>query len=483
MQISQELPNVERKDFIKTLKTDLKNYNVKLYVYKDLSKRPKIDGIGFKKDIFFLKHFIKYWSSLVAKNNLDDYLQNELLKVIYDNIKQELITNIDKSELLDYIIEQNFKLENFKTMIKEDIKVINSSTYGNIELINYLNRTLEIKDILSKEVIRTIIMCQNYDLIRDGNRAYLEEENKRIKSNLDNTKLTIKNDLLKTKNKIKKLRRSINSKLLGGVLVLTLLISMLTGGSLLIKGGIDNGHTKYLTTYTTYSSVNDTIEETTYEPFLSEESTTMTIYSEPYLIDGRLFRDIKIYELDNLTEENDIDNILNIEFNVPIKPTEGKTVELQEDDIKEEYRIVTKMSQDETNVKKESVSFKKYFLVIGGALSIPILMSIVFGGKIFFDEKKYVKELNDKLKEEIYNWQYIYNQLIRQLESNDPILSKEKILIQEIIGYENPDDLENKYKLIIEDCNKVAEERQKVLETLETDKTHKLVKKLDKKNR
>jgi len=307
MNAYQEMPLEERRDEVKTLLD-----NMKLIVYKDIHKRPSLEPNELSKKVEFIKKSICNWEYLVVVNNLDEFLQNEFLKVIYDTIKQELITNIYESELLEYIIDRGFKLEIFKNMIKEDITEINSSSFINIELLNYLNRTIEMKGILSKHVIKGIIMCNDYDKIREGNSKYLDNQNKTVNHDLSNIKRRIKNEISHIKDNIRKLRKKLTKQLIVRTVVPTIFALVILAGGVYTKFTTDKiirespTAETFNTTYTTYSSITNEriLEETKYIEPLEENKIIMTIYDEPFLMDGRLYRVVKEYEINEFNENN-----------------------------------------------------------------------------------------------------------------------------------------------------------------------------------
>ena len=221
MNAYQEMPKEknDRRDEVKTLLTNLRNYHMRLVVYRNIYKRPELDSNELSEKVEFIKHFIANWENLIVKNNMDEFLQNEFLKVVYDTIKLELITNIYNSELLEFIINHDFKLRMFRNMIKEDITEIKSSTFANLEFIDYLTRALEVKDILSNEVIRIIIMCNDYEKIREGNSIYLDNQNKKLNSELSNVKTRVKREITHIKDNIRELRKKLTKQLIKRTIV------------------------------------------------------------------------------------------------------------------------------------------------------------------------------------------------------------------------------------------------------------------------
>jgi len=490
MNAYQEMPKEknDRRDEVKTLLTNLRNYHMRLVVYRNIYKRPELDSNELSEKVEFIKHFIANWENLIVKNNMDEFLQNEFLKVVYDTIKLELITTIYNSELLEFIINHDFKLRMFRNMIKEDITEIKSSTFANLEFIDYLTRALEVKDILSNEVIRIIIMCNDYEKIREGNSIYLDNQNKKLNSELSNVKTRVKREITHIKDNIRELRKKLIKQLIKRTIVPSILAFIILLGGVGIKYAIDNmvqdnAVEKFNTTYTTYSSIGSKEEETKYEEVLLEDSVIMTIYNKPYLVDGSLFRTVKTYEIDGFDEAS-LEEYFSIDFsNIPIKPLKEETIELTSSDTLEEYREVTLTTQDKEDVEKtiKELKLSDYAFGIGGALFVPISLAILFSIKTCSFDTKEINKTKEQLEKEIEIWKRELNKLIKDLESMYPKIFESSKICEEIVGYEDFSELKEKYKQVIEESNRINEEQAFLLADLESEIANKLIKKYKRK--
>lgn len=153
-----------------------------LKVYKDKSKTPELysEVLGPVQDEKTLNHYVEKIEELIHNwiniaPQYSDFIQGEILKAIYQYIKLELCYNENNQSKLLKKIRGNFYIEAFKNFVKDDINHIKSSTYIEPSLLEYLNQTLKIsKNLLDDNLIRTIIMCLDYDLIRKGNTRCLK---------------------------------------------------------------------------------------------------------------------------------------------------------------------------------------------------------------------------------------------------------------------------------------------------------------------
>lgn len=237
MQASQELPKeLKRSDQTIQIKfnfSDNKLFNIEywyLRIYRDSYKIPKLENDYCNNPlqmIDYIYDFVNHFEEICELNKLSDFVQKELIRVIYYYIKEELIINRDTSKILNLIKEKQFKIDEFKYLIKKDIKMINASTYGNIDLIDYLDRIIEVKDLMSKEVIRVVIMCEDYEKIREGNLNILESRKEKLNARLSRIRQEVKIGIETKKVKILDLRKKIKSIILSRVRIICL-FSVLT---------------------------------------------------------------------------------------------------------------------------------------------------------------------------------------------------------------------------------------------------------------
>lgn len=178
---------------------------------KSKLENPQTNNLELYVD--FLSACINHFQKICELNNLDELSQKEFIKVIYYYLKEEVTTNRNTSKILSTIISTHFKIDEFKTLVQEEINEINSYTFINSYLLEYLKQLLQVKSELSIDVIRAIIMCADYEKIREANYKILEKNSQFLSIKLSNVTHRIKMKILTRKEKIKELRKVININL------------------------------------------------------------------------------------------------------------------------------------------------------------------------------------------------------------------------------------------------------------------------------
>ena len=122
--------------------------------------------------------YIQAIKHIIMTYKRDYYNEKEIIKqLVYNYLKIEVLyLRNTQSEILRSITGDNELLEYTKKKITSEINEIKSSAYGNIELINHLQRTISIKnEILDEEIIRSIVRCNDPELVREINKELVEK--------------------------------------------------------------------------------------------------------------------------------------------------------------------------------------------------------------------------------------------------------------------------------------------------------------------
>lgn len=466
----------------------------RLQTFKDESKKPilrnkKYNEVTYEKNLNeFVKEIlfiINNWKGITVYNKLNEFAKRELLKVIYESIKIEIAFNKDRnSTILKHIINYNFEISSFQEMIQKDLVEIMSSSFGDPELIELLTRTIKIKnnDILNEDVIRSITMCTDYDLVRKGNKSILESLKKEITTNLNKVNLELENKFSKLRTTIIENRESFKRYTISKRIVSGALAGVLLTIPVVSKNIIKSENKTYKTTHTIYSSIEEKKEETEYTKDSIDNSIIINVYGTPYLIDNTLYRDIKTYDMEYIETESELEKYCNFEFNLfPIEPNSITTVEVTEDDILEEYRTIEKINQDKNDTKTLEQEEIDYLTII--FLSIFIALGpIGIGTTVIAFQKAWIKHLNKDLEPNISEIQTLMTECLNTLKRNNLTLIEAIKLTDEIIGTEEYDNLPEEYKAVLDEYTKLKKENKELIETLNEDSVNKYIKKYEKKS-
>lgn len=116
-------------------------------------------------------------------------------------------------------------------MINKEINEIMKSTYGNIELINLLERSLQISDgVLNDNIIRTIIMCNEPLSIRNANVKKLNNLKEKVLSNIDELKSTLSNT--NTYTRLKNINNILTKKKISLIEIKSSIVSLVLSSAL-----------------------------------------------------------------------------------------------------------------------------------------------------------------------------------------------------------------------------------------------------------
>lgn len=191
--------------------------------------------------INFVKHIIVEFNKPKGSRSIDksilepqeiyeDFYLGEFCRVIYSYIKYEIINN-DTSSILSCIVENNFEIDRFNDMINKEKNEIMKSTYGNIELINLLERSLQISDgVLHDNIIRTIIMCNDPLSIRNANVKKLNNLKEKVLLSIDELKKTLSNT--NTYTRLKNINNILTNKEINLIGVKSSIVSLVLSSAL-----------------------------------------------------------------------------------------------------------------------------------------------------------------------------------------------------------------------------------------------------------
>jgi len=439
-----------------------------LIVYKSKNKYPKLysEILGPVKDEKTMSIYVETLSKLIEKwrpitKNHTDFIKEELLKSIYYYIKLELCFNENnQSNLLKKIKENNFYIDKFNTFIEDDLNIIKSSIFIDIQILEYLKQTLTISnDLLSNQVIRCIIMCTNYDLIRKGDKSIIETK-------LSTTKVTgYQNILYEVKNRrttFKKnshLKRKYSIKTSFFASLLALTVGAGTFVDVKIHEGLKNAsitHT-YKTKVETFTSLGGYTEEEKYMPKYDEASSILKSYSETFETEEGLVRTVEYYQIYDFNTTNELEKYYTLDLSL-LKPYYKDVVESDGND--QSYIEIEKITQDLNDVEDE-IDYDGYIgmsilliLVTALILILPCLAE-VFTIMASYNRYLLEKEISKKYKKILYN---TLMQARNLLEQNGLTLDEALRRCDEIIGTDSLDDLSSEYKQIIERYKEIRKE-------------------------
>ena len=82
MNAYQEMPKEknDRRDEVKTLLTNLRNYHMRLVVYRNIYKRPELDSNELSEKVEFIKHFLHIIIILITSLDKMSFTSNALVK-------------------------------------------------------------------------------------------------------------------------------------------------------------------------------------------------------------------------------------------------------------------------------------------------------------------------------------------------------------------------------------------------------------------
>lgn len=423
--------------------------------YKNLNKNT-LPNEDYSFDMIEkIKENYNYWYKTYLKN--DNLLLMEFYKVIYDYIKFEVVYTKESSLLKFIETNPNLKRKHIRELINKDLEDINKRTYINPTLLDYLNNCLKINDILSQEVIKAIIMCNDYNLIRKGNRYILKTRKSLIEEKLKQSK-NVFNSIMNNIDHISMYYREIVNKRLS-ISILSVVMAISTSGCLILGHTVSNRSAKkemtYKTTHEIYSSLGTKEEHTEYERLI-EDTSYITIYNEPYFIDNVLYRDADTYSINDFETIDELNKLYEIDFDLlKYEPVKSETIEVSENDIQECYKIIEKIRQDTRDFKENLIEISNddkilnnYARIVLFILSIGITVAgiscIKDEIKVLKIDKNYLKKFLTEFKYNKEDYQYYLNEI--GLSLTDAIK-----LCDEIVGLEEIETLDDKYKQIIEE--------------------------------
>lgn len=469
-----------------------------LTVFKEISKRPKLtnDYQCYKSSlavddveahIKFILIFIENYQRLIKENGMDEFLQGEFLKVVYDYIKIELAYNGTSSRILNYIIENNFNKEVFISMVRDDIEEINKSSFVDIEFLKYLHMSIKVHDLLSPQVIRNIVMCADYELIKEASKNTLEHNKANVSTNLSRIRIRLRNEIAYKKEGIKDKRKIVNQLLFKRTIVSFALIATIAGITFGAKSMVDdfvetNVPPKFKTTYTTYSNVASPSVEEIYSEVIRDNNATLKIYSEAYLENGILYRDIKMYDVEGFTDTSVLDKYFSYDFSI-IKPIDiDNKVKVKENEMTEEYRELTIVTQDKEDVI-HSMSTLDYIVFLMLTMSflgcVPVTTEAIFIKK----SNKIYKKKNEDYELLVEEARQKVQELNGDIDKIGKFLKESITLCDEMIGKEDLEELTEEEKELIKQYESIRKDYSELLDEITTDEINIYIKKYEKKHR
>lgn len=485
---------IKRRDDLIWLKNDYANnyfIDYTLIVNKDERIRPIINcylddffnnenHLKEHKHIEYIILFLTHYDELCQINKMDEFLQSEFLKVVYDHIKLELAYNRYESKLLNFIIENNFKINEFNDMVKYDIDKINRSTYVDSEMLEYFKRMLKThNELLNVNVIRSIVMCTNYELIRNASKNRLKSNFQNTKSTLKDLKLNLKYLLIDKKNKIKECRNEYKKIIKKKNIVISLAILIIISASF---GATKLVEPRLKTTYMTYSNVSSPTITEDYELKIDDNTPTLKIYSEAYLEDGIFYRDIETYKVEDFTSTSALEEYYNYDFSI-IEPINiDKKVIVNDNELKQEYREVLKIYQDENDEIKinNDLGCVLSIIVMTALLSaVPLIPVAAVIDKTNFD----IEEIKMKYYPIFVEAQRLITKLKESGEDIGKFLKESVLLCDELIGSEDISSLSEECQSLIKEYENFRNEHAELIEQITNDEINEYIKKYEKKMR
>lgn len=459
-----------------------------LKVYKDKSKTPMIyseilgpvqDEKTLARYVSKLEELIHNWINIAPQYS--DFIQGEILKAIYQYIKLELCYNENNQSKLLKKVRGNFYIEVFRNFVKDDINHIKSSTYIELSLLEYLNQTLKIsKNLLDDNLIRTIIMCLDYDLIRKGNKSIIERKLSTIElKDYNETKYYI-NDRRETyKYHLKEKRLdALKSSLLASLLALTVGAGVFVDAK--ISKGLKKASTRetYKTTIETFTNLGGLTKEEKYAPIYNEQTSSMLrTYSEPYETDDGLFRTVNSYKISDFDTKEDLEKYYNIDFSL-LDPNFTQKIKVEDSDTLSSYIEIERTTQDLNDTSNEfnenEYNLKMFLIVIATVLFL--LIPGVPEALFLIDRLLQYSCDNDIVK----RWEELLCELLTKsqelLEKNGYTLESAMKKCDEIIGSDDYDTLDPKYKKIIEKYKEIRNKHTELEELLQERELKKFLK-------
>lgn len=495
---------------VKEEKIESKDYKYKFgnstyffETYKDRRKHPRIyNMLATPKTMTDEEFFdeIKIEISLIITEltenpnlfNSDKFIKSEFLKVLLKLIKIELCYS-KKSTLLEFLIKENYNIELLKSLIKKEIEGFYASSFGNPELTEYLNRNISIyNDFLSPSIIRALVMCTDYELIRKGNLHILNEYKEELEnlSFSENRKEKIVKNSLKFLKEKSKNATTLNIRKRFCASALAILIGF--GGTGIVKTFLslnDSKVTTYKTIHETYTSLGDKeiIEE--YLSLIINNTPKLKIYGETYEKDGIFYKDVTTYKINDFSETTDLSKYYDIDFNLlPIEPEEITTEIVSEKDYLEEYKVIEKYTQDESDTKEiireRELSEKILSNILAFLISIlevvavvcfglPTLLSFFKVKDQYIYTKKLCKEKTDSIKE-------LIEDCLSLLKKSGLTIEDAIKLCDEIAYSQDLNDLDEEYLRVINTYKTLKEQNQALIESLNKTSDDKIIKKYEK---
>ncbi len=381
--------------------------------------------------------YIQTIKHIIMTYKRDYYNEKEIIKqLVYNYLKIEVLyLRNAQSEILRSITGDNELLEYTKKKITSEINEIKSSAYGNIELINHLQRTISIKnEILDEEIIRSIVRCNDPELVREINKELVENSKDKIrylKSNLRNKTENFKKYYENFLNKIQ-INRKIKKQLALSSTWFSIIMTVFIVAELKVPDFIDL--LRPVAYKAKIESISSLGEKETTEDYLAKDVPTriMEVYSETYEIDGSYYKDKTTYDLSNFETTSEIEKYFTIDLELIRE--ENIETKINAEELKTEgYKVLKSITLDLKNYTKTKDEKEFLLYILWFLLYLLITIVAIEIPNMPIDQIKKTLAKYKELKEDSENLKLdkeVYIEIIKEFEE---LLKNSNIELNEIL--------------------------------------------------
>ena len=215
---------------------------------------------------------------------------------------------------------------------------------------------------------------------------------------------------------------------------------------------------------------------------IRDNNATLKIYSEAYLENGILYRDIKMYDVEGFTDTSVLDKYFSYDFSI-IKPIDiDNKVKVKENEMTEEYRELTIVTQDKEDVI-HSMSTLDYIVFLMLTMSflgcVPVTTEAIFIKK----SNKIYKKKNEDYELLVEEARQKVQELNGDIDKIGKFLKESITLCDEMIGKEDLEELTEEEKELIKQYESIRKDYSELLDEITTDEINIYIKKYEKKHR